>query len=259
VPSDTLIAEFRRARTDGSLVVLEGFHAVKHGIRFGARIERLIVVDNVAVSDLAAQLAPDVQGQLASQAILVSKIVMKACIPSGVHTGVAALAARPIYEPSTILPRSGHPVVLLDDPRNLGNVGAVIRVAAAADARGVLLIGPLDPWNSVVIRGSAGLNFALPVASLPANAPYPRNLVACDASGEDISTAVLPNDCVFAFGSERAGLSAELLSKADFRVSLPMRPGVSSLNLATSVSAVLYVHKFRSYASDAILQGGYND
>ena len=53
-------------------------------------------------------------------------------------------------------------------------------------------------------------------------------------------SATLPDDAVLAFGSERHGLGAALLARADARVGIPMRPGVSSLNLATAVAVVLY-------------------
>ncbi len=56
--------------------------------------------------------------------------------------------------------------MLLEDPRHFGNLGAVIRVAAAAEAAGVLTTGRQDPWDPVAVRGSAGLHFALPVARL---------------------------------------------------------------------------------------------
>ena len=52
--------------------------------------------------------------------------------------------------------------------------------------------------------------------------------------------ATLPDDAVLAFGSERHGLGAALLARADARVGIPMRPGVSSLNLATAVAVALY-------------------
>ncbi|HWC09116.1 MAG TPA: TrmH family RNA methyltransferase, partial [Solirubrobacterales bacterium] len=64
--------------------------------------------------------------------------------------------------------------------------------------------------------------------------------VAIDPGGEDLREASLPGRAILAFGTERHGLSDELLARADARVAIPMRPGVSSLNLATSVSAVLF-------------------
>ncbi|HVR04775.1 MAG TPA: TrmH family RNA methyltransferase, partial [Solirubrobacteraceae bacterium] len=67
-----------------------------------------------------------------------------------------------------------------------------------------------------------------------------RPLVAVDPQGETLHPRQLPPRAILAFGGERRGLSAELLARADARVSLPMRAGVSSLNLATSVAALLY-------------------
>ena len=132
------------------------------------------------------------------------------------------------------------PLILLEDPRNLGNLGAVIRVAAAAEAAGVLSTGVQDPWDPVAVRGSAGLHFALPVGQLHELPLTDRPLLAFAPGGEALRPERIPARAVLAFGSERTGLSAELLGRADARLSLPMRAGVSSLNLATSVAAVLY-------------------
>ena len=66
-----------------------------------------------------------------------------------------------------------------------------------------------------------------------------RPLVAIDP-GEDLRPGELPPRAVLAFGTERHGLSEELLERADARIGIPMREGVSSLNLATSVAIALY-------------------
>jgi tRNA G18 (ribose-2'-O)-methylase SpoU len=65
-------------------------------------------------------------------------------------------------------------------------------------------------------------------------------LVAVDLGGGSLSDFQLPYRALLAFGTERQGLSQELLDQADHRVSIPMENGVSSLNLATSVAVVLY-------------------
>ncbi len=59
-------------------------------------------------------------------------------------------------------------------------------------------------------------------------------------SGEGLDPAALPARAVLAFGTERHGLSEALLERADQRLAIPMRAGVSSLNLATAVAAVLF-------------------
>jgi TrmH family RNA methyltransferase len=147
---------------------------------------------------------------------------------------VVACARRP---PFALPAPDGRPVVLLDHPRHLGNVGAAIRVAAAAGAAAVVVLGDADPWHPQAVRGAAGLQFALPVGRVE-EVPAGRPLVAMDPDGDGVDAT--PPGAILAFGSERHGLSPEVLEPADARVALPMRAGVSSLNLATAVAATLY-------------------
>ncbi|MGH7487042.1 MAG: TrmH family RNA methyltransferase, partial [bacterium] len=132
------------------------------------------------------------------------------------------------------------PVILLEDPRNMGNIGACVRVSAAADAAAMLTTGENDPWYPDAVRGAAGLHFALPVTAIEALPESDRPLLAIDPEGEPLHPRRLPPRAVLAFGTERHGLTGDLLERADARVAIPMREGVSSLNLATSVAVVLF-------------------
>ena len=127
--------------------------------------------------------------------------------------------------------------MLLEDPRHLGNVGAAVRVAAAAGAAALLTTGAADPWDPAALRGAAGLHYALPVGR--GDPPGDRPLVALDPGGEEATA--LPAEATLAFGTERDGLSPALVARADLRVRIPMRAGVSSLNLATAVAVALYM------------------
>jgi TrmH family RNA methyltransferase len=198
------------------LVRLEGFHALKHALRFGAEIVEASG-DARAAQRLAAQLAPDIT-----------------LPPMQPGEEVVALARRPHVDVAQALLRPG-PVIFLEAPRRLGNLGAAIRVAAAAGAAAVLTTS--DPWHPVAIRGAAGLQFALPVAQINELPETDRPLIAIDPEGEERPA---PRHAILAFGSERHGLTAQLLASAQARIRIPMRPGVSSLNLATAVAAVLY-------------------
>ena len=84
------------------------------------------------------------------------------------------------------------------------------------------------------------MHYALPVARLDRLPELDRPLLAVDPEGEPFAVSELPVRAVLAFGTERYGLSDELAGRADARISIPMREGVSSLNLATSVAAVLF-------------------
>lgn len=225
------LADVARARRDPSLVVLEGFHAIKHALRFGGELLGSWTADAAALEELRERLAPDVL--LAPDVVGLEELA--AVVP---RAQVVAVARRPVQqEPAELLAGPGH-VVLLEDPRHLGNLGACVRVAAAAGAAGVLTTGRQDPWHPDALRGSAGLHFAVPVRRIRHLDAGDRPLVALDPAGEPLGA--VPERALLAFGTERDGLSGELLARADLRVALPMRPGVSSLNLATAVAATLY-------------------
>jgi tRNA G18 (ribose-2'-O)-methylase SpoU len=113
-----------------------------------------------------------------------------------------------------------------------------VRVAAAAGAGGVAVTGSLDPWHPTVLRGSAGLHYALPVLHLEPDDLPTGPYAVLDAGGNP--DAVLAPDAVLVVGTERDGVGAALRARADVVLALPMRPGVSSLNLATATAAALY-------------------
>ena len=209
-------------------VALEGFHAVKHALRFAPALVRSVTVTSVeAATALCASLAPDVAERL---------LALAAVGPVDHPTGITGTADRPPLDRRPLSERAA-PLVVLDAPRHPGNAGAAIRVAAAAGASGVAMTGALDPWHPAVVRGSAGLHYALPVLAVAVD-DLVGTVVALDADGSGWEP--LPDDAVLVVGSERAGLSPSLRERADRVVALPMTPGVSSLNLATAVSAALY-------------------
>ncbi|WP_225832576.1 RNA methyltransferase [Streptomyces sp. NK08204] len=224
-------------------VLLDGFHALKHALRFGAEVPVAVTNDRRAALALAEELAGDVHDRLAALLTEVPQETYASLVPRPHPTGVAALAVRPSREANlralARTPRTA-PVVVLDHPRNLGNAGAVIRLAAGFGATGVVTTGTLDPWHPTVVRGGAGLHFATAVERLGVDELPAGPLFALDPEGEDIRGTKLPDDAVLAFGSERSGLSAELRARADRLLRLPMRPQVSSYNLATSVAMTLY-------------------
>ncbi|MFF4144374.1 TrmH family RNA methyltransferase [Streptomyces sp. NPDC001698] len=230
-------------RLAGGSVLLDGFHALKHALRFGAEVPVAVTADRHAALALADELAPDVRDALDALLSEVPRETYASLVPRPHPTAVAALAVRPSRQANLRAlahsPRSA-PVVVLDQPRNLGNAGAVIRLAAGFGATGVVTTGTLDPWHPTVVRGGAGLHFATAVERLDVDELPGGPLFALDPEGEDIRGVKLPDDAVLAFGSERSGLSAELRARTDHLLALPMRPQVSSYNLATSVAMTLY-------------------
>jgi|GEM_PF-759089 len=227
--------------------VLEGLHALKHAVRFGAVIAQIVTDDLERALATADQVAPELKPLLETQARLVAPTRFRELAAQPVPTHVLAYAERPAWTLGQAVPTAGHPAVLLDDPRNSKNLGAVIRVGAAAGASGVLVRGTADPFDRMAVRGAAGLQWALPCLGGPdmladVDAAWTGTaVIGLDADGVPFDPSACRTPTVFVFGSERTGLSDEVRARCDAIVSLPMQPEVSSLNLATAVSAVLYV------------------
>ncbi len=241
----TLVERYRAARHDPSLVVIEGLHALRHALRFGAEPFEVLASDPDALARLARELAPDVADRIVELASPIAEGVLAQLTPAPVHTGLIALAPRPAQDVAAALADPApRPVIFLEEPANAYNLGAVVRVAAAADAAALLVSGKHDPWNPGSVRAGAGLQFALTVARSDGVPENDRPLVALDPDGEELAPSAIPPRAVLAFGTERQGLSPDLVRAADLRIRIPMRPGVSSLNLATAVTAVVYAMRW---------------
>jgi TrmH family RNA methyltransferase len=221
-------------------VLLSGVHAVKHAVRFGARLRRLVSADPPAALRVLAAVAPDVRLPVPVEAVGMDEVVLLA----GGPVELVGLAERP----ESVPPGPG-PAVLLDNPRHLGNLGAVVRVAAGFGARAVLSTGTVDPWHPTVVRAAAGLHYAVPVRHVDALPEalsealpdaLPDELLGFDPAGDDLGTVPIRAGAVLAFGSERHGLSAPVRARCTRLVAIPIRPGVSSYNLATSVAIALH-------------------
>lgn len=226
-----------RARRAPDRVRLEGVHAFKHAARFGARIEAVVGPDLRSARELLAALAPDVA--LPAEAREVDAGTW-AALTGGreLPSPLLASAHRPVTDAAQVLASPGR-VVVLDDPRHLGNLGAVVRVAAAAGAGGVLVVGEADPWHPTAVRAAAGLQFALRTARCDELPPTGRDVLGLDGAGAPL-TGGLPADAVLVVGTERHGIGPQLRARVGTSVAIGMRPGVSSLNLATAVAVALY-------------------
>lgn len=119
-----------------------------------------------------------------------------------------------------------------------------VRVAAAYGAAALVVSGRISPLSGSVIRAGAGLVFAMPVFMIDdfseLNSFGDRILVVADPEGTSIKKEKVPKNSVIIFGTEREGVSEELKNMAEKMYKMDMVENVSSLNLATSVSAFLF-------------------
>ena len=133
------------------------------------------------------------------------------------------------------------PAVFLEGIQDAGNVGAIIRCAAAFGAAAVTLDRQCaDPWSPKVLRAGMGGHFAIgirQVDDLVSATAGTRLICTVVHGGRPLREADLSG--AWAFGAEGAGLSARLLAKAAERVTIPMAGG-ESLNVAAAAAICLY-------------------
>jgi TrmH family RNA methyltransferase len=140
-------------------------------------------------------------------------------------------------------------VFLLDEVQDPGNVGAIVRVADACGATGIVAgHGTADPMGWKALRGSMGSVFRVPVAvrqPLPAAVRAARDLglavfAAVPRDGTSLPDCDLRRPLAVLLGGEGAGLSEDLVALAATRLTIPMRRPVESLNVATAAALIAY-------------------
>ena len=150
---------------------------------------------------------------------------------------VLALFARPHFGLSSVLGSRSSVVVALDAVQDPGNVGTIVRLAAAFDCSGVVLLpGCADAYSPKAIRASVGAALSVPIANATIADLRDRNLYAADARAK--TTDAPARDAVFVFGSEGRGVSDEIRAIAK-TIAIPMSPRIESLNVAAAAAIIL--------------------
>ena len=150
-----------------------------------------------------------------------------------------ALFERPHFDLQSLFARESSIVIALDGVQDPGNVGTIIRLAAAFDANGVALLpGCADAFGPKAIRSSAGAILTVPVVNCSIEELLAQgwDVIAADARGESVNPPA--KKAILAFGSEGSGLSPALANVAR-TIAIPMSPQIESLNVASSAAILL--------------------
>lgn len=235
-----LLSSAKERRRSG-FAVLEGAHLLDACLNAGLLPQRVLVPDDKLADDETAALLARLPERCT--ATVDSRLLAQTgSLNDG--GGILALLAVP---PAPKLPQQGDCVVLeaVQDP---GNLGTVLRSAAAAGVRTVVLgKGCADAYAPKVLRAGMGAHFALEIcerADLAAwRADYRGRVLATTLGGRPVSLYALDlrgEGHAWLFGNEGSGLSAELAGSADETVLIPMQPGTESLNVAMAATVCLF-------------------
>jgi len=227
-------------RPEGQVFV-DGRRLVADVVRWGVPVFELY---------LAEELDPDPEiVAAAGESFVVDASVLDDLAPTRHPQGVLAVVADPRLPP---WPAREGVALWLDTVQDPGNLGAIVRSAAALGARAVLLSpGCADPFHHAAVRGSAGAVFRLPISREVTAARVAERM--SEASGEVWAAGPggtpidrwRPSDpLVLLLGAEGAGLSPDARAIATGEVTIPLEREIESLNVA--VAAGILLHHLRS-------------
>ena len=245
-----------KERRKQNVLLLEGTHLIEVAGEAGYPLEVLCYTEDWQ------EKYPEIYRRaiaLSARAEPVSLEVLKSIASTVSPDGVVAIAPqRTAWQEAASQPGAKVSLgILLETLQDPGNLGTIIRTAAAVGSDGLWLSSDSVDMNSPkVLRASAGQWFRLPMAKVDVAEQAARlkaqgvQVVATTAAANlDYWQLDLTGPTVFAMGNEGAGLSAALMDCASVAVKIPVMPGVESLNVAVSTALLLYEAKRQRQAA----------
>lgn len=229
-----------------------------HFIAEGEKVVQRLLASNFGVASILAEPAyadqyaaaapPDVPVYVASRELLQQTVGFR------FHRGIVAAGRRQpvtsVRQLAASLGESRATVVVCPDVQDPTNLGSIIRTAAAFGCAAIVLgRACADPFSRRVLRVSMGAALELPVVESAdlmddlqtlQNARFEAVAAVIDPSAEALAQARRGNRLALLLGSEGHGLSDDWLQWASRRVSIPMRRGIDSLNVAVAAAVLLY-------------------
>ncbi len=175
-------------------------------------------------------------------------ILAKIASKDNPQTMIGVFSQRFAPEPSTDALQAGDVWLVLEEVRDPGNLGTIIRTVDAVGAKGVILVGTcVDPYAPDVVRATMGSIFAVPIVRMTRDAffgwraGWPGDVVGTHLSGrEDVRHVPYPGPTLVLMGGEGPGLSPPLVAVCSRLVRIPMAGNLDSLNLSIATAVTLY-------------------
>lgn len=236
----------RKSRERQEFFVAEGVRAVEELLTSGLRIRGVLVAPQLDGAQRGAALRERIV-ESGIETAAVTEAEFRSAAETESPQGVIAIAEVPRHSLAELGNRDALRILVLDAVQDPGNVGTILRTAAAlgADAT-VALPGTVDLWNAKVVRGAMGASFRHPVlhVSLEDFIAFTSDnaieIWGADASGEPVDSREPPPRLALAVGNEGAGLSSSMRERVTRLVSLPITGHVESLNVAVAAGILLY-------------------
>jgi TrmH family RNA methyltransferase len=229
------LAESGRERRKSGLTLLDGVHLVQAYEEAFGRLDTLIVAESASgeAADYAA----------GREHVVLADALMRDLGLVETPSGLLAMAPIPAAREGI---RRDRDAILLDGVQDPGNLGTLLRTAAAAGIRqAVLSPGCASAWAPKVLRAGQGDHFALSIHEdvdlLTVMADYAgTTAVTCLDGATSLYEAAWSGPVAWVFGAEGQGVGRPLIEAARLRVRIPMPGGVESLNVAAAAAVCLF-------------------
>lgn len=240
--------EMRKTRRETGLFVVEGTSILVSARELGFKPETLVYLAGSAAAGIPKGL---VDGALKSGAecLEVSAQVLEKLSGKDNPQTMLGVFRQAWHEPPQPPALSSDDAWLaLEEVRDPGNLGTIIRTADAFGVRGVILVGSCaDPYSREAIRATMGSIFAVPLIRMPHEnfaalvAAWPGDTIGTHLDArEDVRSASYRGPVLTIMGSEGPGLSPGLTAACKRLVKIPMAGRLDSLNLATATAITLF-------------------
>jgi TrmH family RNA methyltransferase len=228
--------------------MIEGENLVSSYLRSGKTVESLIL--SKSGSSQAAFIA--LARQSGKPPTVLADSVFRSIADTEAPAGIAAEIAIPAARPNL---RSAAACMFFEGIQDAGNVGAILRSAAAFGIRyAVLDRGCADAWSPKVLRAAAGAHFTMLLAEradLAAAIGEFGGKIVCTVprGGMPLADAELSGRIGWIFGAEGQGVSDALAARATLKITIPMPGGAESLNVAAAAAICCYEFSMRAARS----------
>jgi RNA methyltransferase, TrmH family len=236
----------RKARERQQLFVCEGVRAVEELLRSPISVRGALVAPQLHDVPRGAELERSLRARNVELAEVTPHEFASAAETDSPQ-GVLAIAEVPTRSLDALPIEDQYRVLVLDAVQDPGNVGTILRTAAALGVTAtVALPGTVDLWNAKVVRSAMGAHFHHPAMSstwdeLEAfRAARGVSLWASDATGDVLERDAAPHRLALVVGNEGSGVSDAARKRADRLVAIPIAPIVESLNVAVATGILLH-------------------
>ncbi|WP_193086871.1 RNA methyltransferase [Advenella sp. FME57] len=229
------------AGRDKTRILLEGVHLCEEWLkRYGPPESVLVQASAVDHPDIVRLLAAND----AARQYLLADVLFNAIATVQTPQGIMFVATRPI--PATIT-RLATTALWLDRLQDPGNLGTILRTAAAAGVRDVLLsAGCVGAWSPKVLRSAQGAHFALEIyehqhfPDIRTRLDMPVLASSLAPGARSLYAGALPAACLWVVGNEGQGVQPGILADADQCIFIPQSDAVESLNAAVAAAILLF-------------------